>query len=258
MQFDLISDLNIESWPVDQQVQWQGIGTSLVAVVLGNTSASLNKSYQTLLEISKYYRHVVFVEGDIEHDSNEINDTREIIKEKLKKYQNITYLYRNTIILDSTAFIGSHGWYSFDFCEPYISKQQCFHELIDTGFSQEKLFNQWEMALEDATYMASAIEHCQRDNAVKNIILCTHSVPIKDLLPMPNDTSECTDLGKQGSSFLTDIVNRNLSNKISTWAFGKSCKPIDTKIGNIRYVSNPRGLPNTAVSKYYYPLLVKN
>lgn len=258
MQFDLISDLNIESWTPSQQIQWQGLGTSLIAVVLGNTSRSLNKSYQNLLEISKHYKHVICVEGTHEHDSTEINQTRNTIKEKLSKYKNITYLYRNTVILDSTAFIGSHGWYSFNFCEPYMSKQQCFHELIDRGHAQDQLFNQWEMAIEDANYIRSAVEHCHREPSVKEIVICTHTAPLRELITAPILYEDYADLGASGSSFLSEIANGNVSNKVKIWTFAQNLKSVDTVINGIRYVNNPRGTLHTAGNSIYYPLMITN
>lgn len=260
MQFDLISNLHIETWSPDQQVKWQGLGTSLVALVLGNVSASLNKSYQTVIEISKHYKHLIFLDGDLEHDGTcPINETREIIKEKFNKYRNITYLYRNSIILDNVAFIGSHGWYSFDFCEPIVSKQQCFHALIDQGMSQDRLFDQWEMAMEDAAYIASGVEHFSRDKAVDQVVVATYSCPQVHILPQPKTILDQQDLGSMGSSFFQEVYAKDKNKKIKTWAFGNHPNVCDQTINGIRYVCNPRGTPATSSTNYYYyPMLVKN
>lgn len=214
--------------------------------------------YQTVVDISQHYRHVVYVDGNHEHsDSGGINDRREEIAAMFKKYRNITYLYRSTIILDNTAFIGSNGWCSYDFCEPTISKQECVDYLINLGNNQNVMFEKWEMAMEDADYLSHTVNLCSRDNTVKQIVLVTHTVPLKQLTWLPNDKNRSL-LGEQGSSFLENVLDADVNRKIKTWAFGHLHRPADQVIDGIRYVSNPRGTKGHQMAQpMYYPKCVK-
>jgi hypothetical protein len=254
MQFDLLSDLHVEDWPEQNQIDWQGIGTSLVAVVAGDVSRDLDLVYKNVLEISKHYRHVVYVDGNHEHDDRDgINQRREEINDMFKRYQNVTYLYRNTIILDNTAFIGCNGWYTYDFCEPFVHRNSCLEWLIEQGKDQDLLFEQYEMAMEDSHHINNCLDICNRDPQIKNIVIVTHAVPRKDLaitIPgLPHET-----LGVQGSSFLQDCLAKDVNNKVGAWVFGHVHAEIDAQLGSCRFVSNPRGTPHNLVKRHvYYP-----
>lgn len=252
MQFDLVSDLNIENWQVKDQVNWNGLGTSLVAVVAGNVSKSLNQSYKTILEISKNYRHVVYVDGINEHDNQpNINVTRNILKEKFSKYRNISYLYRTPVVLDQTVFIGSNGWSTFDFCEPFMSKQMCVETLGHCGIEQNLVFEQWEMAIEDATYLGDKISNFTKDTSIKNIVIVTNTIPIKEIKEL-NPKMSLVDLAMRSSSYLIDVLRRDQNNKISHWVHGNTSNKTFTRYNNVCFMSNPRGN-----SVHYYPELIK-
>jgi hypothetical protein len=252
MQFDLVSDLNIENWQPKNQVNWSGLGTSLVAVVAGNVSKSLNQSYKAVLDISKNYSHVVYVDGINEHDNQpNINVTRNILKEKFSKYRNISYLYRTPVVLDQTVFIGCNGWSSFDFCEPIMSKQLCVKTLSHCGIEQDLVFEQWEMAIEDATYLGDNISKFTKDPAIKNIVIVTNTIPIREIKDL-NPNISLIDLAMRSSSYLIDVLRRDQNNKIRYWVHGNATTKTFTRYHNVCFVSNPRGN-----SEYYYPELIK-
>lgn len=260
MQFDLISDLHVDQWPSNQHIDWNGLGTSLIAVIAGDISRDLDLTYRTVVDISKHYRHVIYVDGNHEHnDRSGINERRIEIRDKFSKYRNITYLYRETIILDNTAFIGSNGWYSYDFCEPMVSKQECVHSLVhQKGKSQDLIFEQWEMAMEDADYIRNTVNICSTDITVKNIVLVTHTVPNRNLLWLPESNEDIYLVGEQGSSYLEGVIRADVNNKVKNWCFGHLHSPCDTVINGVRYVSNPRGIPAHRTAKHiYYPQLIK-
>ena len=259
MQFDLISDLHIETWG-DQQVNWEGLGTSLIAVIAGDISQDIDETYSTVLDISKNYKHVVYLDGNHEHRNQpNITRRREEIAEMFGKYRNITYLYRNTIVLDSTAFIGCNGWYSFDFGEPYVVKQECWHWLMDHGRDEDLLIEQWQMAMEDAEYLSNAVQHCSMDNTIKDIVLVTHTVPNRKLAWFPDSGIPIETMSLQGNSFLENVLIHDTMSKVKVWAFGHLHHTHDQMIDGIRYVSNPRGTPGDRLSQaIYYPKFIKS
>ena len=258
MQFDLISDLHVEHWPEDKQIQWAGLGTSLIAVIAGDVSRDLTLAYKTIVNISQHYRHVIYLDGNHEHAGRgAINSRRADIAEMFRKYKNITYLFRDSVVLDDTAFIGCNGWYSYDLCEPMMSKQECFHRLVDSGKDQDLLFEQWEMAMEDAEHMSRRISMCTKDPSIKKIVLVTHTIPNNKLAMMPDSNSIHT-MGEQGSTFLESVTAHDTNNKTKVWAFGHLHVPMDRMIDGIRYVSNPRGIPAHTMSQpLYYPKCIK-
>jgi predicted phosphohydrolase len=259
MQFDLISDLHIDFWPAEYQVNWQGIPTSLVAVIAGDVSRNPEITYSTVLEISKHYKHVLFVDGNHEHnDRGNINIRREEIAELFSKYRNITYLYRNTTVLDGVAFIGCNGWWSYDFCEPYVGKSDCIQYMTDViGKDPDVLMEQWHMAIEDAEFLGSAVKICSEDPTVKKIVLVTHTIPNRHFAWHPPGPDVAT-MGLQGSSYLPAVLDSDVNSKIKVWCFGHLHQKHDENIFGVRYISNPRGVPtNLGSQKIYYPYYVK-
>lgn len=260
MQFDLISDLHIETWPEDKQLEWSGMPTSLVAVIAGDISKDLDITYKTVLEISKHYRHTIFVDGNHEHGfpGNDIHTRRLNISEKFSKYKNISYLFRNTIILDNVAFVGCNGWWSYDFCEPYVSKQDAIQYQIDKGSDEGSALEQWNTAIEDSEHISHSVDNCNRNPEIKSIVVVTHTVPNKKLSWMPDQTHLVPVMGTQGSSYLESIPLRDVNKKIKVWCFGHVHHPQDTVIDDIRYVSNPRGIPGHLGSQeIYFPKFIK-
>ena len=147
---------------------------------------------------------------------------------------------------------------SFDFAEPFVSKQECFHSLLDNGHSQESLFEQWEMALEDSHYIGSTVATCSKDRSVSQIVIVTNTAPYKDLLSLPRDNQSFIELSKKGSSFLPEVFQFDVNKKIKIWAFGNANSFTDSNLNNVRFVSNPRATPQINNTKFYYPFLVRN
>lgn len=259
MQFDLISDLHVDHWSDNKQIEWSGIPTSLIAVIAGDISQDLDRCYRTITEISKHYKHVIFVDGNHEHNGQpNINERRAAIHERFSKYRNISYLFRNTIILDSTVFIGCNGWWSFDFGEPMVTKGECMQHMIDKGFDTEHLMEQWNLAIEDAEFLCGAVNSFSENSSIKNIVLVTHTVPLRNLCWVPNSNLELVNMGMQGSSYLESVLSMDTNRKINVWAFGHVHAPQDIMLGKIRFVSNPRGIPNHLGSQeVYYPKYIK-
>lgn len=258
MQFDLISDLHLEHW--QDQIEWTGMPTSLVAVITGDISQDLDMTYRTVLEISKHYKHVVFVDGNHEHGfpGKDINIRRAAISEKFGKYRNISYLFRNTVILDSVAFIGCNGWWSYDFCEPYASKQDAIDFQAAKGLDHESIMEQWNTAVEDSEFICNTVGICTNNPEIKSIVVVTHTVPNRQLSWMPEPVDLMPVMGTQGSSYLESVPMHDTNNKIKVWCFGHVHHPQDREIDGIRYVSNPRGIPGHLGSQQvYFPKFIK-
>ena len=68
MHVDLYSDLHDNWWSKDKLLNYRGLGTSLVAVVAGDISNDWDYTYATLVEMARCYRHVIFVDGNHEHN----------------------------------------------------------------------------------------------------------------------------------------------------------------------------------------------
>ena len=257
MQFDLYSDLHDNWWSKDKLLNYRGLGTSLVAVVAGDISNDWDYTYATLVEMARCYRHVIFVEGNHEHNhQQDIEANCAAFQEKLRNHNNITYLYKSCIVLDDTAFVGCNGWWTFDFCEPEISTTQCWESLIDTTYTeklQSEIFIQAKM---DAKILYDQVETFNNDPRISNIVVVTHANPIKKFRYITL-SMEQYHLGRTGNSLLSLCLNANTHKKIRTWCFGHVHRQYDEIIDGIRYVCNPRGREEENIGSVYFPKLIE-
>ena len=257
MHVDLYSDLHDNWWSKDKLLNYRGLGTSLVAVVAGDISNDWDYTYATLVEMARCYRHVIFVEGNHEHNhQQDIEANCAAFQEKLRNHNNITYLYKSCIVLDDTAFVGCNGWWTFDFCEPEISTTQCWESLIDTTYTeklQSEIFIQAKM---DAKILYDQVETFNNDPRISNIVVVTHANPIKKFRYITL-SMEQYHLGRTGNSLLSLCLNANTHKKIRTWCFGHVHRQYDEIIDGIRYVCNPRGREEENIGSVYFPKLIE-
>lgn len=258
MKFDLVSDLHNNFWPEDTHLTWEGVGTSLVAVILGDINTDIEDTYKTVVNISKYYRYVIFVDGNHEHNNQcDIQDHNQQLRSMFKKYQNIQYLNRNAIVIDGVAFVGANGWWTFDFMEPNITREDCYSYFINNNiFSEPFMYEVYHTAREDARVMGEIVSKLTSDPAVIEIVMLTHTSPssrFNDVLQPqhPVHYSRC------GSSFLPKILDYDINHKIKHWCFGHIHQEVDEVIDNIRYICHPRGRQDDSPQNlYYYPKMI--
>lgn len=256
--FDLISDLHIDFWPSEDNLRWEGLGTSLVAVVLGDISYDIEKAYKTIVDISKHYRYVVFVDGNHEHGNQcGFQEHNAILKNRLSKYQNISFLNRSAVVIDGVAFVGANGWWTFDFCEPKISIDEAYLYYMANGIYTEPFMQEvYATAKEDAAIMAEMVAKLTIDPAVHEIVMLSHTSPSNIFIEKGTfqDTIEYT---RCGNSRLLGAINYDIEEKISTWCFGHVHKEYDQIFDGIRFVSHPRGRQDDCPhNKIYYPKLI--
>lgn len=260
MDFDLISDLHIDQWPKDAQINFRGLGTSLTCVVAGDVSRDLKVTRDFLLRLADSYHAVIFVDGNHEHKPSydKIVANCEWLERELDKSSNITYLWDSTCVVDNTAFVGANGWWTFDYLEPVVPRIEC----IDAFCYHEDLTNLtaveiWDNAVENSEFLGNIVSDFNRVDKIEEIIVVTHTPPRKDLFDLSPDLS-MSDLGKLHNSSIQDALLRDTKKKITTWCFGHyHSEAVDKRVDGIRYVSHPRGIPRDSVFPVYYPKLVR-
>lgn len=258
MKFDLISDLHLDFWGDNENINWDGLGTSLVAVVLGDISYDISRSYKTIVDISKHYKYVIFVDGNHEHNNQcGFQEHNQQLKNELSKYQNITFLNRNAIVIDGTAFVGANGWWTFDFMEPEISREEAYFYFLNNGhYSDPLLYEIFHTAREDAHYMCEVVAKLTTDPGVAEIVVLTHTAPFNKF----NDVKQPqhpAHFSRCGSSFLPKILDFDINSKIKNWCFGHVHQEYDEIIDGVRYVCHPRGRKDDSPQNlFYYPKMI--
>lgn len=257
--FDLISDLHEEFWSENEQINWEGIGTSLIAVILGDISYDLDKTYKTIIDISKHYKYVIFVDGNHEHGYQaNFQEHNSILKSKLSKYSNIAFLNRSAIVVDGIAFVGANGWWTFDFAEPEVSREDAYWYLLNNNYYSEPYLQEvLASAREDAAVMSEIVTKLTGDRAVKEIVILTHTSPNPQFIAKTQE-QHIAQYGRCGSSYLNNVLSYDTNAKIKTWCFGHIHQEVDQVVDNIRYICHPRGRKDDCPQNlFYYPKMVK-
>ena len=236
MNFDLISDLNLESW--SHNIKWDGLGTSLLSVVAGDISYDVDQTLWELKKISAAYRQTIYIEGDLEHShpgwtSEEVH---RYLKNKISKIPNCIYLHDNVVIFEDQAFIGANLWWI-----PQLNEQNKWDSFINT-VKHHKI---------DLEYLKASVFRMQKADDIKKICLISHTVPNLELLPYDQENL------KAGSHVSEEILDLDVNNKIKTWCFGHVPQKIDFTMSEVRYISNPRGTPDNSSNVSYFPLRVE-
>jgi len=256
MHFDLISDLHCDFWEPEQQINWTGLPTSLVAVVAGDISRDWSYTYDYLLMLTHHYRHVIFVDGNHEHDMKiDIWGNSQKLQARLADNDRISYLCRSTVVLDDTAFIGCNGWWTYDFAMPEMSRQQCWDMLIDENkYDPEFQHSIFQEALADAESLVRHLIRANTDPRIRNVVIVTHSAPVIEARWTPPGMP-WQHMGRAGNSLMDKCLKIDMNNKTRAWVFGHVHTEFDLTRDGIRYVCHPRGTPAMG-SVIYYPKMV--
>ena len=166
-----------------------------------------------------------------------------------EEMKNVTYLHNQVCILDGKAIVPVNGWYSLDF-NPNFEIEQQFQWMKENGYVNtiDDVMRLMSYGASDVRYLYKTIQKMQEMDSVKEIIIVTSVVP--DVSFVEHDTSlqDTPMMNLMGNSQLLNCLEADVKKKVSTWMFGTYQNPTDQIKNNIRFVSNPRGLPQDKLS----------
>lgn len=258
MNFDLISDLHLDYWPNDKQINFKGLGTSLTCVVAGDVSQNLKLTRDFLYKLSDAYQAVIYIDGNHEHKPYmDIDSNCEWLEKETSKKSNITYLWDSTCVFGTTAFVGANSWWTYDYLEPMVSRIECMDAFcLNEDYENYVAIELWDRAIENSEFLSNIVRDFNKVDRIEEIVVITHTLPRRDLVEVP-PSIKLPDLGKLYNSALSDVFAHDTGKKISTWCFGHyHAEAVDKKIDGVRYVSNPRGTPYDTTFPIYYPKLI--
>ena len=128
--FDLISDLHVETW--SEEIDWTGIATSPVCVVVGDISKDRNIVTKVLTKLGQCYQAVFYIDGNDEHHDylHTLGYSYADLVSRVNNIPNVVYLQDNVVVIDGVAILGTNGWWGFDFDLgiDYIGCQEWYRE----------------------------------------------------------------------------------------------------------------------------------
>ena len=250
--FDLISDLNII-----HSLDWEGQPESLICIVAGNVSEDRVVLTQTLEHLAGQYKHVFYVDGPKDHKWAMDNLPWSFIDivNTTEPMKNVTYLHNQVCILEGKAIVPVNGWYSLDF-NPNFDLEQQYQWMKERGYvnSMNDVMRLMSYAASDVRYLYKTIQKMQEMNNVKEVVIVTATVPDVGFVEHDTSLQDTPMMNLMGNSQLMSCLEADVKNKVSTWMFGTYPHPTDQIKNNIRFVSNPRGIPEDfAKSGIYHP-----
>lgn len=251
--FDLISDLHIIPGDV---FCWEGQATSLNAIIAGDISKDQDTVISALVEISKYYQQVYFIDGNAEHRYalEDIEQSQESLAVRLQDIKNLLYLRHRVVLHDGLAIIGSNGWWSYDL-DPAVDEETSFQWCRSAyNISDNALMQIYGMAVKDYFYMCHAVKEMQDKEEVSRILMVTHTVPLLELLKHDVIFDGQPMINVMGNSKMREVLDFDINDKISNWVFGHYHSRIDLAFNKIRFCNNPRGRLSDNLYDPYYPL----
>jgi hypothetical protein len=238
MSFDLISDLYVDDW--SQPINWSAEPTSLIAVVAGDISKDLDHTVWELQNISKCYKQVMFIDGDLEHasDISSVQQNRSYLSKKLSKIENLTFMHEQVLIINNVAFLAANLWWAPQCSTAYLNDDRWMQDMGLLSLHHE-----------DLDYLRCTVQRLQQPTEVTDLVMVSHAVPSRELIASSAADTLCSDASDY-------IEIEDIKHKITHWCFGHCVQPMKTQIGYYTYVSNPRGKPETSSGLQYHPMRV--
>lgn len=250
--FDLISDLHVESW---DSFDWSGQATSPICVIAGDIARDPTRFRDTVEHISKNYQVTMVIDGNEEHKYNwdGLTSNTDDMQELLKDIPKVVYLHNNVVILNGVAFLGTNGWWSWDF-DPSIDESQCFSWFCSSYHCNSTVPHLIKgLSRMEVQYLTNSIAQLQTHPEVKRIVIVTHTVPAVDLIEHDASLSGSYRINGMGTS-MRSALEADTQNKVRHWCMGHYHGSIDQIWDGVRYVNNPRGRGDTVWRQVaYYP-----
>ena len=251
--FDLISDLHIETW---DSFDWTGQATSPYCIVAGDVAQDREVLRETLHHLGQCYQGVFYIDGNDEHRHTleDLGNSYRFLNRTLDNIKNVVYLQDNVVIINGVAILATNGWWSYDM-DPaldYDQSQQWYQDRMQTISSTADSIT--GLAFNDATYMINSVRKLQTHQDVRAIVVVTHTVPAPWIVNHDIDLVDTWRFNCMGNPHMQLVINEDTENKIHTWCFGHYHKSVDRDLHGIRYVNNCRGRGDTEWSQpVYYP-----
>jgi hypothetical protein len=251
LSFDLISDLHLDHQPFN----CTGLATSAICVVAGDVAEDRNSIIDFLSHLSRCYQQVLYIDGNSEHKHRllDLEISQLDLKHRVNQLKRVQYLYDDVVVINGVAFVGTNGWWAFDFdsaTDPELVAQW-YQSAMGVMCDTEQITLQ---SINDAAYLAHTVEKLQTHPEVQKIVIVSHTVPNPKLIAHDIDLNGSYKFNVMGNRLLEAVRIIDTESKISTWCFGHYHGAVDQYINGVRYVNHCRGKPGTQHWQYaYYP-----
>ena len=231
-------------------------------------------------DVSKAFKHVVYIVGNHEHYNGDFNKTIDTLRMVLVRYENVHLLDKETFVLDDVTFIGGTLWTDMnkedfttlitmpsvmnDFRRVINSSRKVTHKVpiykkdAEGNFVYQNKDNMSvtvidhyeyreqvakfspEDSVEDHKKMVEYIRSVTEGKFDQKFVVVGHHAPSK-LSTHPKYAREVIMNGAYSSDLSEFILDHP---QIKLWTHGHTHEEFDYMLGETRIVCNPRGYIN--------------
>ena len=231
-------------------------------------------------DVSKAFKHVVYIVGNHEHYNGDFNKTIDTLRMVLARYENVHLLDKETFVLDDVTFIGGTLWTDMnkedvttlitmpsvmnDFRRVINSNRKVSHKVpiykkdAEGNFVYKNVDNMSttvidhyehreqvakfspEDSVEDHKKMVEYIRSITEGKFDQKFVVVGHHAPSK-LSTHPKYAREVIMNGAYSSDLSEFILDHP---QIKLWTHGHTHEEFDYMLGETRIVCNPRGYIN--------------
>ena len=231
-------------------------------------------------DVSKAFKHVVYIVGNHEHYNGDFNKTIDTLRMILARYENVHLLDKETFVLDDVTFIGGTLWTDMnkedfitlstmssvmnDFRRVINSNRKVTHKVpiykkdAEGNFVYKNVDNMSvtvidhyehreqvakfspEDSVEDHKKMVEYIRSVTEGKVDQKFVVVGHHAPSK-LSTHPKYAREVIMNGAYSSDLSEFILDHP---QIKLWTHGHTHEEFDYILGETRIVCNPRGYIN--------------
>jgi predicted phosphodiesterase len=242
--FQVLSDIHLEFRKnvnnISQLISIPFDSKNINLLLAGDIGYPTDERFWTFIKsCSEYYRRVYFVTGNHEYyrqdDEMTMDQIDDIIKENVKKYDNVYFLHNSTIYDEENdaTIIGSTLW-------SYIPHQWLYY--IESTINDYNLIytKTWKLTAPDSVklyeknvdWLKKAIK-----DAKGKIIIMTHHLPTFKLV---HEKYVGSVINHAFASNLEYLTNEN----VKYWVCGHTHNKMTADIDTCKYVVNPFGYPS--------------
>ena len=257
IKIDIVSDLHIDQWSSEYEIKYP---CGEVAehpfifretdadylIVAGDISDTLEQSVKYLNAISKYYNKIFFVDGNHEHTYSHPNIYSLNYINSFIDNEKIVFLPKKPYRIDDTVIIGVCGWWDYNNRKSELIKENI--DYFDTWIPHLTehdnitfINNSCQFAEQECDYLEECLIKYTKDYSVRNIIVVTHTIPLKRF---------CNE-ERMATEFNSGFERLLKYEKISHWIFGHTHNQWNEKYKGIQFICNSRGRPEDHGIKDY-------
>jgi predicted phosphohydrolase len=246
LKFDLVSDLHVEYW--EKPLDWNAVRNNDIVIVAGDVADTLEETRKELERISKAYKTVLYIDGNHEfceklyHGGEDTADFDERVRAMMADFPNVHFLKDGPVIIDGTAIIGRNGHWDYEALDGVSHDEARDAVISKLGITREAAEVFEKQAKQDTEDLKDLVRQLGQDKDIHSILVVTHTMPTKQLIPknLPSTPAFFSNLANAG---MADVLKEDVNGKITTWVFGHWHRAKDETLGDVRYVSHPRGTP---------------